>query len=111
MQEHQQRAQVEKRRRSNKPQHRQPAGLPPENDAQPNTGGDGTVHLTWGPLTENLDLAGMNVGEVYRLLRQPYRLAPEVRVNVNGSEADADTRLEAGDSLEFVRLAGEKGAG
>ncbi len=111
MQEHQHRIQRETRRPPTTTRVGQPAGPPPENAAQPEATAGGTVHLTWGPLTEDLDLAGMTVREVYRLLRQPYNLAPNVRVNVNGAGADAGTRLEAGDSLEFVRLAGEKGAG
>lgn len=72
--------------------------------------GAGTVSVQWGPFSEDLALAGMTVGEVYRMLRGPYKLAPAVRANVNGREAAADTELDTDDRLEFVRLAGEKGA-
>ncbi len=51
------------------------------------------------------------MGEVQTLLETAYNIAPGVGVNVNGVEAGADTVLATGDSLEFVRAAGEKGAG
>ena len=73
--------------------------------------GGGMVQVIWGPLMDDLDVAGMSVGEVVTLLRDPYHLAPETVVTVNGSEADSSTRLTRGDTLEFVRAAGEKGGG
>ncbi len=69
----------------------------------------GTVQVTWGALIDDLEVVGMTVGEVQTLLATAYNLAPGVRVNVNGAEADADTLLVTDDSLEFVRAAGEKG--
>jgi hypothetical protein len=80
------------------------------------TGGDddtdsGTVQVTWGALIDDLEIAGMTVGDVQTLLQATYNIAPGVQTNVNGEEADADTLLATGDSLEFVRAAGEKGAG
>ena len=71
----------------------------------------GTVQITWGALIDDLEVAGMTVGEVQNLLQAAYNIAPGVRVNVNGEEADADTMLATGDALEFVRAAGEKGVG
>jgi molybdopterin converting factor small subunit len=80
------------------------------------TGGDdrddaGTVQVTWGALIDELELAGMTVGEAQELLQAAYNIAPGVQVNVNGTEAGLDTVLAAGDALEFVRAAGEKGTG
>jgi hypothetical protein len=76
-----------------------------------NDGGTGgTVQVTWGALIDDLDIAGMTVGEVEAALQTTYHLAPGVQTNVNGEEADADTLLASGDSLEFVRAAGEKGS-
>ena len=72
--------------------------------------GGGTVEVTWGALIDDLEVTGMTVGEVQTLLQTTYTLAPGVQTNVNGEEADADTLLASGDSLEFVRAAGEKGA-
>ena len=77
---------------------------------EPGFSTDGTVQVVWGAMVDDFDLVGMTVGEVATLLRRPYRLAPGVVANVNGEETDADTRLCAGDELEFVRAAGEKGA-
>lgn len=71
----------------------------------------GTVQVTWGALIDDLEVAGMTVGEVQALLQAAYNIAPGVGVNVNGVEAGADTILATGDSLEFVRAAGEKGVG
>ncbi len=70
----------------------------------------GTVQVTWGALVDELDIVGMTVGEVQALLEGAYNISPGVGVNVNGAEAGADTVLATGDSLEFVRAAGEKGA-
>ena len=81
------------------------------------TGGDedsdgaGTVQVTWGALIQELEVAGMTVGEVQAEVQDAYNMAPGIRVNVNGSEADLDTVLATGDALEFVRAAGEKGGG
>ena len=69
----------------------------------------GTVQITWGALIDDLEVAGMTVGQVQALLQAAYNLAPGVQVNVNGDEADEDTVLTTGDALEFVRAAGEKG--
>ena len=76
----------------------------------PGAGGQGTVQVNWGPLTESLEVVGMTVADVYRLLRQPFNIAPGVRALVNGRGADAEQRLTMGDVLEFTRPAGEKGA-
>lgn len=72
---------------------------------------EGLVQVVWGALMDDLEVAGMTVGEVHELLQLPYGIAPDADVNVNGIEATHDTRLEAGDELEFVRMAGEKGSG
>ena len=73
--------------------------------------GGGMVQVVWGPLVDDLDVAGMSVDEVATLLRDPYHLAPGAIATVNGVEADPSTRLVRGDTLEFVRAAGEKGGG
>ena len=79
------------------------------------TGGDddsdtsGTVQITWGALIQDLDVVGMTVGEVQAEVADAYNMAPGVHVNVNDVEADMNTVLHAGDALEFVRAAGEKG--
>jgi hypothetical protein len=72
--------------------------------------GGGRVQVIWGPLLDELDVGGMSVGEVATLLRDPYHLAPGAVATVNGVEADSNTPLTHGDTLEFIRAAGEKGS-
>lgn len=69
----------------------------------------GGVQVIWGSMTENLDLTDMNVGDVFRMLRAPFNIAPAVVALVNGDPVDAEHSLRAGDELEFTRPAGEKG--
>ncbi len=69
----------------------------------------GTVQVTWGAVVDEFEGAGMTVGEVLTAVQAAYNVAPGVQINVNGVEADANTLLAAGDHLEFVRAAGEKG--
>jgi sulfur carrier protein ThiS len=70
----------------------------------------GSVQVIWGSMTESLELADMNVGDVFRMLRAPFNIAPAVVALVNGDAVDAEHRLRAGDELEFTRPAGEKGS-
>jgi hypothetical protein len=70
---------------------------------------DGAVEIIWGANMDSVDVAGMTVAEVRAHLAGAYNIAPEATVHVNGVEAGEDTRLRAGDCLEFVRAAGEKG--
>lgn len=55
------------------------------------------------------DLVGKTVGQVRAMLAQVLNIAPDAVANVNGERADSDRTLEAGDELEFVKAAGEKG--
>jgi hypothetical protein len=73
-------------------------------------GTSGTVQVIWGPFTEPLEVAGLSVAQAFELLRDPFNIAPGAEVNVNGVAAAPEQRLRAGDVLEFVRGAGEKGA-
>ncbi len=84
--------------------------MPPPALASASAGAQpGSVQVIWGSMTENLDLTGMNVGDVFRMLRAPFNIAPAVVALVNGDPVDADHSLRAGDELEFTRPAGEKG--
>ena len=89
-------------------QHQLLTGTGGEPDAVTETG---TVQIVWGPMMDDLDVAGWTVGDVISDLRGVYRLPQGVVANVNGVEAGANTRLDVGDELEFVRAAGEKGGG
>ena len=79
--------------------------------ATPRGQAGGEVRVHWGAMSESLERGGLSVGDARELLTRPYHIPAEAQVTVNGVEAEAGQRLEAGDVLEFVRLAGEKGAG
>jgi hypothetical protein len=72
-------------------------------------GADGTAQVVWGAIAEDHEVVGMTAGEVREIFQGPYNIAPQVEVLLNGARADAEVRLAAGDVLEFVRAAGEKG--
>jgi hypothetical protein len=72
--------------------------------------GAGAVEVVWGPLIQHYQVSGMTVGETHRVLRGHLGIPGGVRALVNGAAAAPDARLRAGDVLEFVRFAGEKGA-
>ena len=78
----------------------------PESDALDE---DGTVLVIWGANMDELDASGLTVDEVRAQLATAYNIAPDANVNVNGVQALGGQRLRAGDSLEFVHSAGEKG--
>ena len=95
---------------------------PPRTAELPARGGDAAadaaeaaapshVQVIWGALVEQMELAGLTVAEAFRLLRPTFNLAPGVSAFVDGELSRGDRRLAAGESLEFVRAAGEKGCG
>ncbi len=86
-----------------------PTATPPPALASASAAPAGSVQVIWGSMTENLDLTDMNVGDVFRMLRAPFNIAPAVVALVNGDPVDAEHSLRAGDELEFTRPAGEKG--
>jgi hypothetical protein len=52
---------------------------------------------------------GMTVQAVYQLLQAPFNIAPQVTALVDGRTVDGNHRLAAGEALEFIRHAAEKG--
>ena len=68
-----------------------------------------SVSIVWGANVDDHEVAGMTIDEVRQELRQVFNIAPDADVVVNGVGATGDTVLRAGDSLEFVRVGGEKG--
>ena len=69
-----------------------------------------SVQVIFGPMADRMDVQGMTVGEAYGLLRHTLNLPDgNVTALVNGEESNGDRRLQAGETLEFVRIAGEKG--
>jgi hypothetical protein len=72
--------------------------------------GPGGVRVQWGSFAQNFDLEGMTLLQAYHLVRGLYGIPGGINAYVNGDEAAGDRVLRADDSVEFVRLAGEKGA-
>ncbi len=70
-----------------------------------------TVQVVWGPIIDRIMLVGMTVAAARDLLRRTMNIAPNARTLVNGEAVTPDHRLTAGETLEFIRAGGEKGAG
>ena len=69
----------------------------------------GAVRVIYGVHTLEAPVAGRTVADVRGALSQALNLSPEAIAVVDGVEAGEDHVLRAGEQLEFVRLAGEKG--
>jgi hypothetical protein len=81
-------------------------------------GGDGAaaalpefgVQVISGATVQTLGLAGLRISQAREVLRSLLQIDARMPVLVNGRETPEAERLQAGDTLEFVHLAGEKGA-
>jgi len=71
-----------------------------------------TVKVIWGPIVKEVAaLSGLTVGSLYRGVREAFGIPSGAKPLVNGARAEgASHSLKAGDTCEFVRHAGEKGA-
>jgi hypothetical protein len=69
----------------------------------------GKVKVVYGVHTLAASLAGRTVQGVREALAQPLNISPQAVALVNGQEVEAGRVLNAGELLEFVRYAGEKG--
>jgi hypothetical protein len=67
------------------------------------------VRILYGVHSLEADLAGRTVRDVRQALRQALNISPQAVAVVDGREVEDGTILLAGQQLEFVRLAGEKG--
>jgi hypothetical protein len=67
------------------------------------------VRVLYGVHSLEADLAGRTVGDVRQALRQALNISPQAVAVVDGREVQEGVMLLAGQQLEFVRLAGEKG--
>ena len=67
------------------------------------------VRVLYGVHALDASLAGRTVGDVRQALRQALNISPQAVAVVDGREVDEGFILLAGQQLEFVRLAGEKG--
>lgn len=89
--------------------------LPPLHAEEAAAGGESpdpmeTVTVHWGAFVDTMAVGGMTVADVRRLLYRPHNIPPHANAFVNGNEVDGTHRLAPGDTLEFSREAGEKGA-
>jgi sulfur carrier protein ThiS len=71
----------------------------------------GQVKIIYGVHNLEAAIAGKSVSEVRQALKEPLNIDPRALALVNGRDVAASHILKAGDQLEFVRLAGEKGRG
>ncbi|MFI5339643.1 MAG: hypothetical protein ACHQ7N_07385 [Candidatus Methylomirabilales bacterium] len=69
----------------------------------------GKVKVVYGVHALEASLAGRTVQSVREALVQPLNISPQAVTLVNGQEVEGTHVLSAGEWLEFVRYAGEKG--
>jgi hypothetical protein len=67
------------------------------------------VRVLYGVHALEASLGGRTVGDVRQALRQALNISPQAVAVVDGREVEEGFVLLAGQQLEFVRLAGEKG--
>ena len=67
------------------------------------------VRVLYGVHALEASLAGRTVADVRQALRQALNISPQAVAIVDGREVEEGFILLAGQQLEFVRLAGEKG--
>jgi hypothetical protein len=68
------------------------------------------VNISSGPYSEDLPVAGSTVGEIRQKFSEQFDIDAKAQSIVNGNVVGDDVVLKAGESLMFVRHAGEKGA-
>jgi molybdopterin converting factor small subunit len=69
------------------------------------------ITIRHGVNTINVDsAAGKTVGEVREQAAEILNVPDNAQVRVNGAPADEDTVIADGATVEFVKVAGEKGA-
>jgi len=68
-----------------------------------------TVRILYGIHALEVAVAGRTVAEIRQALAQPLNISPRAVPVVDGEVAAEGHLLQAGQQLEFVRLAGEKG--
>jgi hypothetical protein len=68
------------------------------------------VRVRHGVYELDLALAGQSVGALRRSLGPALNLAPAALALVNGQPVSESYTVEPGDSVEFVRQAGQKGS-
>jgi hypothetical protein len=72
-------------------------------------GGDQNALVSHGPYAENLPVGGMTVSAIRKKYADRFDIDPKAEPVVDGSPVDDDTIIQAGQTLMFIRRAGEKG--
>jgi hypothetical protein len=85
--------------------------LAPAEDGAPGGLPEFGVQVISGATVQTLGLAGLRISQAREVLRSILQIDPGTPVLVNGREVPETERLQSGDTLEFVHLAGEKGDG
>ena len=67
------------------------------------------ITLSSWPYCEQVGAAGLSVGEVRRRFLERMDIDPLSTATLDGNEVDAETIVQPGQVLMFVRRAGEKG--
>jgi len=83
------------------------AGLPDEDGPVRQ---NGAVHVIHGIYTHSFPLVGMTVAQARSALSERLNVAPDAMAVVDGNPATEDTVLVHGQTLNFVKHAGEKGS-
>jgi hypothetical protein len=87
-----------------------PAGAPPGSGFFDDpAAGAGMATVTHGPFAEQLPVAEMTVSQVRSRFRDRLDIHPEAMAMLDGSPVDDATTVRAGQTLMFIRQAGEKG--
>lgn len=71
--------------------------------------GSGVVTVSHGPFAEDLPVAGMTISQVRNGFSDRLDIHPQAMALIDGNPVDDTTTLRAGQTLMFVRQAGEKG--
>lgn len=69
-----------------------------------------SVLIVHGAAAERLDVAGTTIGSLRKQLKDIFNIPADAEALLNGMTVGDDTILHGGDRLEFVRVAGQKGA-
>ena len=87
-----------------------PAGVPTGSSFfDDSAAGAGMATVTHGPYMEQLPVAEMTVSQVRSRFRDRLDIHPESMAMLDGSPVDDATTVRAGQTLMFIRQAGEKG--
>ena len=70
---------------------------------------DGMAHVSHGPFVEQLPVANLSVSQVRERFADRLDIHPEAVALLDGDPVDDGATVRAGQTLSFIRPAGEKG--